>query len=1138
MGKVTDQLFAENPEMIFTDREEARNLFWTKYDALGKDEFYVINYYGFGGIGKSWLCKNLRDSLQSGMHPVTRKKLHSKSIIFSFEELRESCGKVSVLEDLANKLENECSFRFPMFKYALYVYYRTKGLACNSPEIKKIQDNVIGAAILDVVSFVPVVGGIGSVVLKAMDSASVPIKELVTKNSKMIQKLDKMSVEDIADELVRIFAIELKACVVQEQNPLVIFLDTYEQLQNYIYETSSAKVSDEWLWSRIGLIRNIPNVLWVVAGQRRLDWAAQDCFWADEENLISREISEIADDDMIEDMLVNIGITEPEIIQVILEKTNGVPIHLSLCKDIYFNIKNEGGTPETSDFDMDYSELAERFIGGLSAELKDIIEFLACMEVWTEEDIVNLNLPADAYGQVLRLSFINDNRDFYSMHHRVQEVVYSKCSTINKRKYYAYACKLIDDEQCTIERRKHLVGKKIQIELEFLAAADDRSGIDRFFEENMKWLKVFQHDYNFFRNFMEQIYKHGEELTVPDNWARILGVYQLYYAMQQGEFAKAKGLINTHRLLVEQKSFDDDTRGLLFYALGAYAGNDSDDTARLRYLQECYYLWENSHSQKELLDVLLSLCKAYISTSKYGEAQKYANHILEISGGLSPDEHTFDIAIIHSSALLSLAKIEWQVGTEKKAFAYLKEAEEVLEEYKNLHNDGILYQLAAVYDQYRKLYRGIGRYDMELEYAKKDFDITQEAYRCLQSSKNYRAVMLVHFNFAKLSRDTQEKIAHYNQAIRIAEEIYLSQQSRNSLHEYVDLIICAADGTRGEQCLAYLEQAQRLVDQPMNFEVVWKDRYRLMRGYVLYYIHAELYDEATAKLEEVKEMLEKQKERLSEEDYLDYKSWNYREEGIIHRFGYQDDYKGILCYEKENAIEKKLYQDNPRYADGLSYSDSCRVLASAYRSVGLHEKAFRCAGEQLKIDDARAKEYPSRKTIMRYLDALRIVTEYYELRHDYKNALENYTIIFDSMKALYVQNKNYSDTIQLIRDADKLCSLLMRDKKYAEIQQMYEGVLRECEAFYNEFEGTEEEEFKVYGLGIGDTKFVIGKVLFLQNTDLERAWQYIQDSLDSATTSEENERLVFLSKIEALLYLKKVPVECLSREEGIRLLQE
>ena len=46
MGKVEafdDDIHITNPEMIFTDRDNPRRVFWKVYDGLADDEFYVIN---------------------------------------------------------------------------------------------------------------------------------------------------------------------------------------------------------------------------------------------------------------------------------------------------------------------------------------------------------------------------------------------------------------------------------------------------------------------------------------------------------------------------------------------------------------------------------------------------------------------------------------------------------------------------------------------------------------------------------------------------------------------------------------------------------------------------------------------------------------------------------------------------------------------------------------------------------------------------------------------------------------------------------------------------------------------------------------------------------------------------------------
>ena len=119
------ELFSGNTQKIFMDRDDARKIFWEVYDALsegiaeGDALSFVINYYGFGGIGKSELCNYLNDILLSNLHPNTQEELNSKSFVFSFEEIKNNCDIVEVLSCLANKFEKEFGFEIIYFKYEL-----------------------------------------------------------------------------------------------------------------------------------------------------------------------------------------------------------------------------------------------------------------------------------------------------------------------------------------------------------------------------------------------------------------------------------------------------------------------------------------------------------------------------------------------------------------------------------------------------------------------------------------------------------------------------------------------------------------------------------------------------------------------------------------------------------------------------------------------------------------------------------------------------------------------------------------------------------------------------------------------------------------------------------------------------------
>ena len=108
---------------IFTDREELRAAFWKQYEekrtelATKDDYIHVINYYGFGGIGKSSLLKKLMEELD--------EKIPSPLYVnYDFEtgtDLR------TTLLSLKKQLVTKYKYEFPLFDIGLYFYAQKCG---------------------------------------------------------------------------------------------------------------------------------------------------------------------------------------------------------------------------------------------------------------------------------------------------------------------------------------------------------------------------------------------------------------------------------------------------------------------------------------------------------------------------------------------------------------------------------------------------------------------------------------------------------------------------------------------------------------------------------------------------------------------------------------------------------------------------------------------------------------------------------------------------------------------------------------------------------------------------------------------------------------------------------------------------
>lgn len=118
----------------FTDRNEARSLFWQWYKKAddNRDDFFVLSYYGIGGIGKS----SLIDQLCRGM-----KDKSKRYVKYDFEDAK-GLDPYSILIDLKQGIRNRYGdfFRFPLFNAALLMLAKKSSVNFENDELVKRLD--------------------------------------------------------------------------------------------------------------------------------------------------------------------------------------------------------------------------------------------------------------------------------------------------------------------------------------------------------------------------------------------------------------------------------------------------------------------------------------------------------------------------------------------------------------------------------------------------------------------------------------------------------------------------------------------------------------------------------------------------------------------------------------------------------------------------------------------------------------------------------------------------------------------------------------------------------------------------------------------------------------------------------------
>lgn len=932
------------PEIIFKDRTEIREHFWKCYDAIPNGFGHVINYYGSGGIGKSKLCEYLHKTIHEKVHPVTGKELESKSFIFSFEGKRNNCEKVKILSDLANKFEQACKYELLYFKYALYVYYKTLGEDKAAPEIKSLGNSRLFNMLMDAASFVPVVGQIGSSVIKNADVLVAGVRELFLKNKDNIRMLDTMEAEDIEAVLVDFFVEDLWEKLSKEKAPVVVFLDAYEHMQNYAHRTESAKVSDEFLWGDTGIIRQLPNVLWVINGQRQLDWNLHDDYW-DEEAIEYRQIDKLKDDD-VKELLKDLEIEESEIVDIILKKTNGIPQHVSTCISTYFKLKAENKQPVAADFDKDNNGLVSRLIGGLSNEDKDMIQTFACLEKWTENDIAELNLSFDRYEYLKQLAIICRKDDVFYLDKAIQETVCRSSNLQIKKKCIEYlSFKLCDEALTRIDRNDYQL-RKLKLELITLDIRKNTEHkdweLDVFFGEKLPFLRLNIYDASLFWNGISLIEGYIPKECMPQKYANILLVYKWYRCIFEGDLVTV--LKESEKQNIEEiaQTLPEDAYALLYAVL-----------AKCNYNTEFWYsyLREAFRSAHMLQDDLtrISLCMDAAEILIYNAKHVYmfmdgAEVLLQ--QGLNNCHKALELLESIKSSnrrnaymclLFTLeARIEFELGHTEEGKGLLLKADRIADKYKETESKALLEVFFKAYI-------------LEAECPVAAEDGVQYAQRALKTaskllliyvgrdkqSKEIQKSLIHHYNVARacralaswLPKEDADKMRYYDNSIATLQEIYTSQKCRIYLNEWFLSVVSAFDNVAEEEKDKYISLGTNIARMDDEYWVDAQYVYRFAKSLVYHYMQLNRLAEAKDILNDLDGNLENVlRYQMPQGRYLLERVFIWEMKAYVHYYLQEDEeaYRNSL---EAYHLNQLFYMQNCNEVNAKAYADWCNFLS-------------------------------------------------------------------------------------------------------------------------------------------------------------------------------------------------------------------
>lgn len=445
----------------FTDREDPQEAFERKFRVLNenwKKSYYVLCYYGIGGIGKTSfinkLCRVIRGV--EGNELRLLDKIDCNHIRYDFDAKTSGADKLSILLSFRKQLGDEDkNFKFFRFDSAVLLYAKKSGSNIERDETAQslLEKNPWLDAVVSTVGAVPVVGWLADI-FQAIDKSAKTVKESISKYMDEacyryhLNEINGMEMSEILGKLHEYFILDMRYNMQHlATKPMIIFLDTYERYVDTLNREISMITEDHWLRKgNRSVIRSIPGVLWVITGREKLYWAEDDAW---DETAVERPLSQMSEAEkealagthleqhLLGDLspkdatsfLKKAGICNDVLCIQLYKLTNGTPLFLDICVDTYHELCGRGTQLEIDQFGEDLTQLISRYLSNMSEANREMTYFLACLGTWDDESVRRIVEDATVlrwythakYEDFVKHSFVIKNQDgSYYMHETVR----------------------------------------------------------------------------------------------------------------------------------------------------------------------------------------------------------------------------------------------------------------------------------------------------------------------------------------------------------------------------------------------------------------------------------------------------------------------------------------------------------------------------------------------------------------------------------------------------------------------------------------------------------------------------------------------------------------------------------------------
>ena len=384
---------------MFTDRKEHTSAFHeavATYDSK-REIPIILNFFGFGGIGKTALLRKLIEELNSSNNDSIYTNINFENT----DHHRLSSALLQMKMDLHQRYK----IPFRSFELAYSVFWKklNPGFLPNAKESVfpfldegSLLEKVISE--LDIVPYFSIVPPL----LKKIEEAFTSHPSWSKESKDILKTLEGKSIIETENLLLFYFKEDLSRHINTKniRKPFIIFFDSYELLLQSSQKNHSRFFNSiDWVQH---LIESLPNITWVIGSRNQVSWSETSC------KLITHRLKELPDDDRLS-FLQACGIECDDSLQHIAEASYGVPYYLDLMVDMYH--KSSQNT-----FTFDYSnstiEVSKKFLYCLDLHERETLKVLAIPNFWSLDIYFSLmkefntGFPITAFNQLIDSSFI------------------------------------------------------------------------------------------------------------------------------------------------------------------------------------------------------------------------------------------------------------------------------------------------------------------------------------------------------------------------------------------------------------------------------------------------------------------------------------------------------------------------------------------------------------------------------------------------------------------------------------------------------------------------------------------------------------------------------------------------------------